>query len=432
MSKAFDCLDREELLRIFEVEVGATKDQMRILRVLLANTSLSVRIGKEAGVRFTTTIGTPQGDALSPLLFLVYLEFIMREFDRRHPAANPAPGDLRIQYADDIHAGFHDRTAPEALPQIGPCNRPCASNCYRCRADYVTDHLPTVMAEKNMKMNAGKTERHLLDRAGRDKQNFKQLGTNINQDIEVETRIKKAQGAMRAYHKIWLRKNPIGIKTKTRLFNATVLPHIVQNLHAVPIRRTQADALDVLHRQLYRRVAGVFWPKHLGNTEVYKMMGKSLPVSVVIIIRRWRFLGHLLRLDARVPARRAMELFYRKRGRNKHRGHPFISIPGLIAEEFALLKGRRFELTGGEFGGIWEVTELKHLKRLAEIAEDRDAWRKLVDAVKEAALSRWRRRERTRQKTRDGELEQGAKTDEEDDGVVAAQMTPAPRGRRQR
>jgi len=435
LSKAFDCLDREELLRIFKVEVGATDDQMRILRVLLANTSLSVRIGKDNGVRFATTIGTPQGDALSPLLFLVYLESIMREFDRRHPAANPAIGDLRIQYADDTHAGFYDRTAPTALPPIGPCNRPCASNCHRCRADYVTDYLPTVMAEKNMKMNAGKTERHLLDRVGRDTQNFKQLGTNINQDVEVETRIKKAKGAMRAYYKIWLRKNPIGIKTKTRLFNSTVLPHIVQNLHAVPIRRTQSDALDVLHRQLFRRVAGVFWPKHLGNTEVYKMMGKSLPISVVIIIRRWRFLGHLLRLDARVPARRAMELFYRQRfvgphgDRIKHRGHLFTSLPGLIAEEFALLKGRRFELTGGAIRGIGEVTELRHLNRLAEIAVDRAAWRKLADAVKEAALSRWRRRERTRQKIRDGELGEGADTDSEDDGVVAAQMTPAPRGR---
>jgi hypothetical protein len=133
-----------------------------------------------------------------------------------------------------------------------------------------------------------------------------------------------------------------------------------------------------------------------------------------------------------------MELFYRERfegphgERKKHRGHPFTSLPGLIEEEFALLKGRRFELTGGALRGIGEVTQLKHLKRLAEIAADRAAWRKLANAVKEAALSRWRRRERTRQRIRDGELGDGADTDSEDDGVVAAQMTPAPRGRRQR
>ena len=30
LSKAFDSLDREDLLRIFRVEVGATEDEMRI------------------------------------------------------------------------------------------------------------------------------------------------------------------------------------------------------------------------------------------------------------------------------------------------------------------------------------------------------------------------------------------------------------------
>ena len=436
LSKAFDCLDREELLRIFEVEVGATQDEMRILRVLLANTSLRVRISKETGASFTTTIGTPQGDALSPLLFLIYLEFITRTFDQRFPRA-PRPGDLRLQYADDTHAAFYDTTKPSDLPTLeGPCTRPCQFDCYRCRGNYITEHLPAVMAEKNMTMNAGKTEHHLLDREHRPTQNFQQLGTNINQDIEVATRTRKALGAMRAYYRIWLQKNPISIKTKTRLFNSTVLPHIVQNIHAVPIQRTQADALDVLHRKLYRRVAGVFWPKHLGNTAVYKM-GHCLPISVEIIYRRWRFLGHLLRLRADAPARKAMELFYIARfpghpARLKHRGHPFTSLPGLLDEEFKLLGRRRFELTGGALHGIGEITQLKHINRLSVLAADRAKWRTLVEAVKEAALSRWRRRENKRQKIRDKELPEGAMTDPEDEGDVAEQMRPVPRNRRAR
>jgi hypothetical protein len=56
LSKAFDSLDREELLRIFRDEVGATEDEMRILRTLLADTSLRTRIGKMTGQSFATTI----------------------------------------------------------------------------------------------------------------------------------------------------------------------------------------------------------------------------------------------------------------------------------------------------------------------------------------------------------------------------------------
>jgi len=428
LSKAFDCLDREELLRIFEVEVGATQDEMRILRVLLANTSLRARIGKEVGESFATSIGTPQGDALSPLLFLVYLEYIMRKFDVLYPRILQ-PGDLRIQYADDTHAAFYDRTPPENLPPIGPCNRPCDFNCHRCRADYVTDFLPAVMAEQNMTMNASKTERHLLDRENRKMQDFKQLGTNVNQDIEVNIRIKKACGAMRAYHKIWLKGNPISDKTKIRLFNSTVLPHIVQNLHAVPLKGIQAEALDVLHRKLFRRVVCVFWPNHLGNTELYKM-GCCIPISVEIICYRWRFLGHLLRLIAEAPARRAMELYYTEsfpdeQPRTKYLGKRPTSLPGLIKEEFELLKDRRFELTAVEnLRGIKEVTKLEHLERLSKIAADRVRWRKLVEAVRDGALSRWRRHEWTRQRIRDGFLPVGTKADSEDEGDVAEQMTP--------
>lgn len=437
LSKAFDCLDREELLRIFEAEVGATQDEMRMLRVLLANTSLRARIGKDIGEIFATTIGTPQGDALSPLLFLVYLECIMRRFDQLHPRI-AQPGDLRIQYADDTHAAFYDRTHPKKLPPYGPCNRPCASNCHRCRADYITDFLPAVMAQKNMTMNAGKTERHLLDRPGRDMQDFKQLGTNVHSGIEVATRFKKARGAMRAYCKVWLKDNSISDKTKIRLFNATVLPHIIQNLHAVPLKKTEAEELDQLHRNLFRRTVCVFWPNHLGNTKLYQM-GRCIPISVEIICHRWRFLGHLLRLDAEAPARKAMELYYTtsfpdQRERKSYLGRHFTSLPGLIKEEFELLgetQGPELTVVGRK-SGIKTVETLRHLKRLSEIASDRMKWRKLVEAVREGALSRWRRREYTRQLIRDGDIPQAAirSPDANGEGTVKEQMTPRPAQRR--
>ena len=65
-----------------------------------------------------------------------------------------------------------------------------------------------------------------------------------------------------------------------------------------------------------------------------------------------------------------------------------------------------------------------HLERLSEIAADRLRWRKLVTAVRDGALGRWRRQEWTRQRIRDGFLPVGTKADSEDEGDVAEQMTP--------
>jgi hypothetical protein len=131
-----------------------------------------------------------------------------------------------------------------------------------------------------------------------------------------------------------------------------------------------------------------------------------------------------------------MQLFYTERfrgtvaHRRKHRGHAFTSLPSLLAEEFGLLKGRRFELTGGALRGIGELTTQEHLQKLVEVAADRQKWRVLADAVTDGALRRWRARENRRQKIRDGK--EDAEIDPEDEGDIQAQMTPAPRGRRAR
>ena len=61
LSKAFDCIDRKILMDTMEQHGIATE-------FLISETQLQVKIGSTFGEKFRTTIGTPQGDALSPLL----------------------------------------------------------------------------------------------------------------------------------------------------------------------------------------------------------------------------------------------------------------------------------------------------------------------------------------------------------------------------
>ena len=44
-----------------------------MMKILLKDVKLSVRIGKEFGEKIPTNIGIPQGDCLSPILITVYL-----------------------------------------------------------------------------------------------------------------------------------------------------------------------------------------------------------------------------------------------------------------------------------------------------------------------------------------------------------------------
>ena len=79
---------------------GITDDDLRIITFLLAETKLQVKIGQDKGETFSTTIVTPQGDALSPVLFLVYLEHIMRTHENRNLMLQR---EITFAYADDVN-----------------------------------------------------------------------------------------------------------------------------------------------------------------------------------------------------------------------------------------------------------------------------------------------------------------------------------------
>ena len=83
MSRAFDTIDRRRLLTV----MGdiASPDDMLMHLVLLLDTSLVVLVGRATAKPFSNTIGTPQGDGLSPVLFTGYLAAELKDTKHRHP-----------------------------------------------------------------------------------------------------------------------------------------------------------------------------------------------------------------------------------------------------------------------------------------------------------------------------------------------------------
>ena len=71
MSKAFDTVKRNNLMELLATILDP--DETRIMKILIKDEKLSVKIGKESGENITTNIGVPQGDCLSLILFTLCL-----------------------------------------------------------------------------------------------------------------------------------------------------------------------------------------------------------------------------------------------------------------------------------------------------------------------------------------------------------------------
>ena len=76
-AKAFDCVDHNELLKILQ-EMGIPDNLTCLLRNLYAGQEATVRTGHGTKDWFQIGEGVCQGCILSPCLFNLYAEYIMR------------------------------------------------------------------------------------------------------------------------------------------------------------------------------------------------------------------------------------------------------------------------------------------------------------------------------------------------------------------
>ncbi len=127
---------RDKLLEVLQSFLD--EPELRMIRFLLAATSFEPRLSTGDCHAFASTIGTPQGDSLSPVLFTVYLEAALRDLRSRLPSRPPADDrlPLDVEYADDIDSISYSRPYLNEIERI----------------------VPACLAEWSLQINAAKTD----------------------------------------------------------------------------------------------------------------------------------------------------------------------------------------------------------------------------------------------------------------------------------
>ena len=136
LRKAFDAMNRERLLEILE-DRGVGSNLLRLIRVFWEMATFCCRAGGNHGRPFKAFRGVTQGGPLSPRLFNIMVDVIIREWMRQvmRPKAAAEGVGLEVRkllacfYVDDgIIASHNPYSSKSASISWPPCSTGSASS----------------------------------------------------------------------------------------------------------------------------------------------------------------------------------------------------------------------------------------------------------------------------------------------------------------
>ena len=176
--------------------------------MLLAGTALEPRLKRGNGSTFATTIGTPQGDVLAPVLFVIYLEAALR--------------DLRDKLPQRPRKGIN-------MSHYIAYNVDCISNS-NVFLDEVQRLAPECPLKWHLTISESKTEHTKIHRGSTgDVEEWRKklkLGSLLG-DVEDK---QLAAVAFQRQWSPWIRKRNISEWLRLMLYNAFIVPVLTYNM----------------------------------------------------------------------------------------------------------------------------------------------------------------------------------------------------------
>ena len=380
MSSAFDTIKREKLLEILSSFLNS--DEIRMIRLLLSNTTLKIKLNNVNTEPFESNIGSPQGDALSGTLFNIYFEHALSNVRSFFNVDETLTFPQEAIYADDADFITTDKQKQEDLKS----------------------HIKDILLEDNLKVNESKTEETTLERKIKVpyrcektqginlkiiKQDceerwrtVKKLGSLLGDVEDVSRRKQLAIVAMNKLSNIWIRKDKIKQTLKVKLYKSLVKPILLYNSGTWGLTKKEEESLNSFHRQQLRKVLNVKYPAHISNEQVYRQTGEDV-LSLEILRNRWKLFGHVLRSHPETPAQKAMNYYFEKSNAKKFRGRPVITLPVSLHNDIIMLK--KHNTFKNRYNSITQLKSIHDLKSLRTLAQERQTWTALVNDIYVAA-----------------------------------------------
>ena len=353
--ETFDSIHRGNLMKILKA-YGIPDQVVSAIEVLYTSTFAKV-ISPDGNTDFFEVVaGVLQGDTLAPYLFVITLDYVMRNATKDEAAIGftlqkaqgkryPAKMICDTDFADDL--ALISNTLEQAqlfLLKVELISAKVGLNLNEDKTKYISFNSP----EGQIVSLSGCCIEELDD--------FLYLGSwVVSSRKDINVRIGKAWSALSKMEKIW--KSDLKKELKISLFRATVESILLYGSSSWTMTKDMEKRLDGTYTRLLRVVLNVSWKDHLTNKELY---GKIPKISDIIRERRTKFSGHCFR--SKMEVINQLILWEPKQGKRKI-GRPRKTYINQIEEDTGIPRGQ-----------------------LANVMEDREQWKAIVKMVRSRSI----------------------------------------------
>ena len=301
LEKAYDNVCREKLWRVLS-EYGVRGRLLRSIKALYEGGRARVKVEGMESQGFRVRKGVRQGCTLSPWLFNVFIDKVVKEARRECVReVTLSTGSIGIlMFADDMVMMAETK---EALQHNVEAMNEALSR-WDLRVNWKKSKVMRVARKREeCQVVIGDEQLEQVD-------TMKYLGVMISGDgsmeREVEARIGCASRVIGGMSQAILRRRELSKQTKLKVVNATVMPVLMYGCETWAVRKEQKSKIQATQMNILRRIEGVCWKDRITNDEILQRLGQ---VGVLEMVRKrqeeWK--GRLEGMDNERCTKRAFE-----------------------------------------------------------------------------------------------------------------------------
>ncbi|VDP46970.1 unnamed protein product [Schistosoma curassoni] len=281
-------MDRRTLWKLLQ-HYGVPQKIVNTIRNSYDGLQCKVVHGGQLTDAFQVRTGVRQGRLLSPFLFLLVVDWIMRTstYEGKHGIQWTAQNQLDdLDFSDDLALLSHTHEQMQTK----------------------TASVAAVSASVNLNIHKGKTKvlKFKAENSNpitldgetlQDVESFTYLGSIVDEqggpDADVRAKIGKARVAFLQLKNIWNSKQ-LSTNTKVRIFNMNVKVVRLYGAETWRTTTTTVKEVQVFINSCLPKILNIHWPDTTSNSLLWERTNQ-LPAEEEIRKRRWKWIGHTLR-----------------------------------------------------------------------------------------------------------------------------------------